>query len=71
MAKGRILAIDDEKFFRHFYQDLLGTEGYQVHTVESGEQGLDAVRRDDFDLIITDMALRRPKKSAIFGLART
>lgn len=57
MAKGRILAIDDEKFFRHFYQDLLASEGYEVLAAASGEEGLEAVRREDFDLVITDMQM--------------
>lgn len=55
MAKGRILAIDDEFFFRDFYQEVLGGEGYQVRTADSGQDGLEWLRREDFDLVITDM----------------
>ena len=33
MAKGRLLAIDDEKFFRDLYRDMLSEEGYYVRTV--------------------------------------
>ncbi len=55
MAKGRILAIDDENFFRRFYQDLLGGEGYLVRTAASGEEALEVLKGEPFDLIITDM----------------
>lgn len=55
MAKGRILAIDDEQFFRHLYRDLLGAEGYAVRTVAGREEALAALRREEFDLVITGM----------------
>jgi len=55
MSRGRILAIDDESFFRDFYRDLLAEEGYQVRTAASGGEGLEWLRREDFDLVITDM----------------
>ncbi|WP_305045282.1 response regulator [Geoalkalibacter sp.] len=57
MAKGRILAIDDEKFFRELYRDLLAAEGYLVRTAQSGEEALDILRREDFDLVISDLGL--------------
>ncbi len=57
MAKGRILAIDDENFFRRFYQDLLGAEGYLVRTAASGEEALEVLKGEPFDLIITDMQM--------------
>ncbi|PNU20879.1 hypothetical protein C2E25_04620 [Geothermobacter hydrogeniphilus] len=55
MSKGRILAIDDEAFFRDFYQELLSEEGYRVRTAASGAEALKWLRREDFDLVITDM----------------
>ncbi|MDO3379519.1 response regulator [Geoalkalibacter halelectricus] len=57
MAKGRILAIDDEKFFRELYRDILAREGYVVRTAGSGEEALDILRREDFDLVISDLGL--------------
>ncbi|KIH76664.1 diguanylate cyclase (GGDEF) domain-containing protein [Geoalkalibacter ferrihydriticus] len=58
MAKGRILAIDDEKFFRELYRDILAREGYVVRTAQSGEEALDVLRREDFDLVISDLGLK-------------
>jgi len=57
MPKGRILAIDDEAFFRRYYSDLLGEEGYQVRVAKGGRQGLEMLRQEDFDLVIIDMEM--------------
>ncbi|MCP3177472.1 response regulator [Desulfuromonas sp. KJ2020] len=58
MAKGRLLAIDDEKFFREFYRDLLCGEGYDVRVAAGGEEALDILRAENgFDLVITDMEM--------------
>ncbi len=70
MAKGRILAIDDEQFFRRFYADLLGAEGYQVVTAVSGSKGLDHVYREEFDLVILDMDLGEENSLEVAQLIR-
>ncbi len=57
MAGERILAIDDDRFFRTLYEDLLTQEGYQVSLAESGEAALAILEQEDFDLIITDMVM--------------
>lgn len=55
MAKGRILAIDDELYSRRFYGEVLSPEGYQVRTASKPQDGLDILQREDFDLVIIDM----------------
>lgn len=57
MAKGRILAIDDEKFFHELYRDLLTPEGYAVRCVSDGEEALELLKREDFDLVISDLEM--------------
>ncbi len=57
MAKGRILAIDNEEFFRSLYRDLLRGEGYYVRTATSGSEALECLRGEEFDLVVTDMHL--------------
>ena len=56
-VKGRILAIDDERFFRDFYRELLGEQGYSVRTAGSGREALEILRLEEFDLVITDMQM--------------
>ena len=57
MAKGRILAIDDEEFFRTLYRDLLEGEGYYVRSAANGREALEALRGEDFDLVVTDIQM--------------
>ncbi|MBN1140819.1 MAG: response regulator [Deltaproteobacteria bacterium] len=57
MAKGKILAIDDERFFRGFYRVLLEQEGYQVVTADNGKEGVERLYHEEFDLVILDMEL--------------
>ncbi len=58
MARGKILAVDDEKFFRKLYNDILSGEGYKVVTAESGEEALQIFAGEQFDIVITDMAMK-------------
>lgn len=58
MARGKILAVDDEKFFRKLYNDVLSGEGYKVVTAESGEEALQLFAGEPFDIVITDMAMK-------------
>ncbi|OHB24921.1 MAG: hypothetical protein A2X84_04045 [Desulfuromonadaceae bacterium GWC2_58_13] len=55
MAKGRILAIDNEQASRTLYQELLGTDGYYVRTAANGRDALECLRREEFDLVITEL----------------
>jgi DNA-binding response OmpR family regulator len=53
----KLLVIDDEDHIRKLYKDFLSREGYDVTTVASGEEALDIVNRDRFDLVILDIEL--------------
>ena len=57
MPKARILAVDDQRYFRELIDGLLSHEGYEVHTAESGEQALRALECDDYDVIVTDLVM--------------
>ena len=53
-----ILVVDDEKSMREFLEIMLGEEGYQVTTVDSGEQACRVLDKKKFDLIITDIKMK-------------
>ncbi|HHL35670.1 MAG TPA: response regulator, partial [Desulfobulbaceae bacterium] len=36
----RILVVDDEEQIRQMLAQMLGHEGYEVHTAENGEEGM-------------------------------
>ena len=57
MARGRILAIENDPSFRSFFEDVLRAEGYDVRSVDNGAMGLQLCRDDEFDLIITEINL--------------
>lgn len=51
----RILVVDDEQSVREFFEILLKKEGYEVVASSSGREGLQLIRDEDFDLIVTDL----------------
>lgn len=53
----RILVVDDEAQIRTMLTQMLEQEGYEVQTAENGEDGFNLVRRQVFDLVITDMIM--------------
>jgi two-component system, NtrC family, response regulator PilR len=54
----KVLVIDDEPDLRTLYEFSLVREGYLVHTAESVEQALAALRSERFDAVISDMRLQ-------------
>jgi diguanylate cyclase (GGDEF)-like protein len=57
MAKARILAVDDQLYFRTFIEGLLAEEGYAVETAAGGEEALRALERESFDIVLTDLVM--------------
>lgn len=53
----RILVADDEGQIRLMLKQMLEHEGYEVHTVENGEDGMEMVAKNNYDLVITDMIM--------------
>jgi len=53
----RILVIDDDRDMCEMLEESLGRAGYQVAWRTRGEEGLDLLREQDFDVIITDLNL--------------
>ncbi len=53
----RILIIDDDQEVRTSLQTVLETLGYSAHTAATGEEGLNAIQRESFDLVLCDLRL--------------
>jgi DNA-binding NarL/FixJ family response regulator len=51
----RILLLEDDAEFNQAIRDYLGVYLYNVVAVKNGVEGVHAVMRSDFDLIICDM----------------
>jgi diguanylate cyclase (GGDEF)-like protein len=57
LPRARILAVDDQLYFRVFLEDLLTQEGYEVTTASGGEDALHLFERGDFDIVLTDLVM--------------
>ena len=69
MSQGaKILVIDDELSIREMLQIFLGREGFEVKVASSGEDGLESIRKEDFDVVISD--IKMPDMSGIDLLRR-
>ena len=55
MSDGRILVVDDEPQIRRVLRTTLTAKGYEIFDAKSGEEALDAIRKQRFDLILLDM----------------
>ena len=54
MMRGKILVVDDDPQIRRVMRSALTKQNYFVADARSGEEALDLVRRDRFDLIVLD-----------------
>jgi two-component system response regulator AtoC len=52
-----VLVVDDEKNMRLSLQTVLNDEGYAARAVESAEEALDLLAREEFFMVITDARL--------------
>lgn len=52
-----VLVVDDEKNMRLSLQTVLNDEGYAIRAVESAEEGLELVGREEFLMVVTDARL--------------
>ena len=64
----RILIIDDEAAIRESLETLLTLEGFNVTSVVDGPSGIDLLSRNEYDLLLLDLAL--PGESGIDLLPR-
>jgi CheY-like chemotaxis protein len=53
----RILVAEDDEAVREFVRRALGYSGHEVTTVDDGSQALEALERQRFDLLITDIVM--------------
>ncbi len=56
--KARILAVDDQLYFRNFLEGLLGEEGYEVRSADGQDTAMVLLERQGpFDLVILDLVM--------------
>ncbi len=57
MEKGKILVLDDDPVVTLSCKRILGAEGYTIIPAGRGEDALNKLSKDEFDLLITDIRL--------------
>ncbi|MBF0567185.1 MAG: sigma-54-dependent Fis family transcriptional regulator, partial [Nitrospirae bacterium] len=57
MITGKILIVEDEKSMNDILKILLEGEGYYVSCANDGTEGLEFIRKDIFDVVITDVRM--------------
>lgn len=55
MSQGRILVVDDDPQIRRVMRTALTSRGYEVEDARSGEEALDRLRSETYDLVLLDM----------------
>jgi two-component system response regulator (stage 0 sporulation protein F) len=63
-----ILVVEDDKALSLLYKEELTALGYKVTAVPSADAGLEALAKEKFDLVVTD--IRMPGKNGIELLNR-
>jgi CheY-like chemotaxis protein len=55
--KARILAVDDEPVVLDSFRKILVLAGFSVDTVETGQEALSLVRKNDYQFVFTDLKM--------------
>ena len=57
MDKEKILVVDDEEAIREVISTLLDAQGFRCTTCANGRLGLEAFRKDSYDLVLSDIVM--------------
>jgi two-component system response regulator PilR (NtrC family) len=66
----RVLVVDDEQSMRDLLAIMLRQAGYQVTLADGGETAIEALKAESFDLIVTDLRMRKVDGLAVLRAAR-
>ncbi|MFN8353991.1 MAG: sigma-54 dependent transcriptional regulator [Spirosomataceae bacterium] len=59
----KILVVDDEKNIRDALRDILEYEGYAVEEARDGEEGLNSLKNNEYDVVLCD--IKMPKMDGL------
>ena len=57
LALASVLVVDDEEIMREVLESLLKQEGYTVHLAASGEEAVELVKSESFDVAVVDVMM--------------
>ena len=70
MPDTRVLVVDDERSMRELLAIMLKQAGHEVTVADGGEAAIQALKSDTFDLVITDLRMRRVDGLAVLRAAK-
>jgi len=68
---GKILVVDDDPGVRFFLEEIISRDGHQVRAVASGEEALECVGAETFDLALVDLVMRGMDGMTLVKVLRT
>ena len=66
MHKKRILIVEDEESISILEKDLLEREGFQVEIARDGVEGLERIKNNRYDAIISDFEMPKMKGDQLY-----
>jgi len=57
MYKFKILVVDDEVQYQEVINMILQSEGYETKVANSGEEALEILEKEKFQLVLTDLKM--------------
>lgn len=70
MYKKRALILEDDKIVALLEKEILEAEGFEVEVVGDGAKGLEKIRRNVYDLIISDIVMPRMRGDEFYLAVR-
>src|SRR5947207_9730593 len=70
MSETRVLVVDDERSMREVLAIALRQAGYDVTVAEDGDAAVEQLRKERFDLVVTDLRMRDTDGLAVLKAAR-
>jgi two-component system, NtrC family, response regulator PilR len=70
MSDVRVLVVDDEQSMRELLGIMLRQAGYQVSAADGGEAAIQTLKSESFDLVVTDLRMRKVDGLAVLKAAK-
>src|SRR6266566_3520199 len=70
MSDTRVLVVDDERSMRELLPIMVRQAGHEVTVAEGGEQAVEGIKSESFDLVITDLRMRKVDGIAVLRAAK-
>lgn len=67
LSRARILVVDDDTIVQEFLTEVLGKEGYEVEIVGNGDDALEKINSEDYDVILLDVKLPGMSGIELYG----